>query len=378
MPGLDPSALRRLNTAVVLRTVAELDAPVTMATLVTATSLSRRTIEQILSDLLEQGWVETVEANPERVEAGRPPRLFAFRPDNALLASVRIDTFAATAIVTDVSGAVVGRANAPLRDYQNPERTTEDAIQVIRAAVAASGMPAERLRAGAVAAGGTIDERGVVNRLIRAPHWSGFDLAGTMTRLSGVPFLADNDANLAALAEHWLGAARDDPSFVWSILGNRAGLGILIRGLVHRGVEGAAGELVEAKFFDFDGLELQPFSQLTSPLAEERRAAALLVAGAEQGDPEALELLDDFVAQLMPIMVALAWIVAPPLIVLGGGLEAAGDVLVSRLRAAIVEAELPDIAVRASTVGADAPLLGGIRFALDRFDAELFGPTVLE
>src|SRR3990170_4307139 len=256
MPGLDPSALRRLNTAVVLRTVAELDAPVTLATLVTATSLSRRTIEQILSDLLDQGWIETVEAAADRTEPGRPPRLFAFRPDNALLVSVRIDTFAATAIVADVSGTVLGRANAPLRDYQNPEFSAVDSMEGIRAAVAASGMPLERMRAGAVASGGTIDEHGVVHRLINAPRWPGFDLAGTMTRLSGVPFLADNDANLAALAEHWRGAARDDPSFVWSILGNRVGLGIVIRGLVHRSVEGAAGELVEAKSFDFDRLEL--------------------------------------------------------------------------------------------------------------------------
>lgn len=378
MPGLDPSALRRLNTAVVLRAVAETDAPLTMAALVTATSLSRRTIEQILSELLDQGWVDAVEADPDRAEVGRPPRLFAFRAENALIVAVRIDTFAATAMVTDVRGTVLGRSNAPLRDYLNPLAAAEDAMAVIRVAIERSGVPADRVRAGAVAAGGTIDERGVVRRLIHMPQWAGFELADTMTRLSGVPFLADNDANLAALAEHWRGAAKDQASFIWSILGNRVGLGIVIRGQVHRGVEGAAGELVEARMFNFDRLEQQRFAQLTSPIEDERLAALLLVNRAEQGDRQALELLDEFIGEIMIVVEALAWTIAPPLIVLGGGLEVAAGLLLPRLRAAIVDAGLPEMTVLASTIGAEAPLLGGIRFVLDRFDADLFGPTVLQ
>lgn len=378
MPGLDPSALRRLNTAVVLRAVAATDAPLTMAALVTATSLSRRTIEQILSELLEQGWVDAVEADPDRAEVGRPPRLFSFRAENALIVAVRIDTFAATAIVTDVRGKILGRANAPLRDYLDPQSAAADALAVIGVAIERSGLPADRVRAGAVAAGGTIDEQGVVRRLIHMPQWAGFDLAGTLTRLGGVPFLADNDANLAALAEHWRGVAQDQPSFVWSILGNRVGLGIVIRGQVHRGVEGAAGELVEARTFNFDRLEQQPFAHLTSPIDEERRAAQALVSRAEAGDGEALEMLDEFVAEIMLVVEALAWTIAPPLIVLGGGLEVAAGLLLPRLRSAIVEAGLPEMAVLTSTLGAEAPLLGGVRFVLDRFDAELFGPTVVQ
>ena len=378
MPGLDPSALRRLNTAVVLRTVAEMDAPLTMAGLVAATSLSRRTIEQILGDLLEQGWIETVEPHPDRAEVGRPARMFSFRAENALIVSARIDTFAATAIVADVRGVVRGRANAPLRDYADPESSAIDAMAVIQVAIERSGLSAERVRAGAVAAGGTLDEHGVMRRLIHMPRWAGFDLAGTMSRLAGVPFLADNDANLAALAEHWQGVAQDEDSFVWSILGNRVGLGIVIRGLVHRGVEGAAGELVEARFFDFDGLERHPFGQLTSPIDADRREAMLLVARAEQGDQEALALLDGFVGEIMPVIEALAWTIAPRAIVIGGGLELAAGPLLPRLRTAISAAALPEIAVLASTVGAEAPLLGGVKFVLDHFDAELFGPTVLQ
>jgi predicted NBD/HSP70 family sugar kinase len=377
MPGLDPSALRRLNTSVVLRTMSDLQAPISMAKLVTSTSLSRRTIEQILADLLEEGWVETVEPDTERTGAGRPARLFGFRADHALIAAVRIDTFAATAIVTDVNGAVLGRADAPLHEYQDPEASMTDAAGVVRAAVAASGIPPERLRAGAVAAGGTIDERGVLHRLINAPRWAGVDLAGRMSEISGVPFLADNDANLAALAEHWRGAARDDASFVWSILGNRVGLGIVIRGLVHRGIEGAAGEVVEAKgAFSVERLEEQPLALLTSPILEERQSAVDLVRRAERGDADALALVDEYVARVLPLIGMLAWTIAPPLIVLGGGMEVAAELVLPRLREQMRVAGFPDIAVRASTLGAEAPLIGGIRFVLDRLDAELFGPTV--
>ncbi|KQO11612.1 hypothetical protein ASF06_02955 [Agreia sp. Leaf244] len=374
MPGLDPSAMRRLNTSVVLRALAEHDEPVTMATLVGQVKLSRRTVELILTQLCESGWA--VEVTPVHVDVGRPPRYFSFEADRALVVAVRIDTHAASAAVSDIRGRVLGRGLVTLRDYSDTGQTMIDAEEAVDAAIRESGQPRSRVRAGAVASGGAIDEDGVVHRLIHAPAWNEFALADVLGARLGIPLFADNDANLAALAEHWRGAAQETDTFAWCILGNRAGVGIVIKGAVHRGFRGAAGEIVEAGVLDVMRMETQPFGLLSSPLLEERRQAAQWLARARGGDPEALELLGEFADDVARLLSSLAWTIAPEVIVLGGGLEVAEDLLLPRVVEAMSQLGTLRIDVRATTIGADAPLLGAVKLVLDRMDVEFFGPTI--
>jgi predicted NBD/HSP70 family sugar kinase len=369
MPGVDQSAMRRLNTAVLLRALAEYDEPVTMAALAAQVSLSRRTVELILAQLCEAEWA--VEVTPVHVDVGRPPRYFSFQADKALVVAVRIDTHAASAAVSDIRGRVLGRAAVTLRDYFDTSATMDDVVQAVEAAVRESGRPQHKIRAGAVAAGGAIDERGVVHRLINSPSWNGFALAGELERRFSFPFFADNDANLAALAEHWRGVAQQTSTFAWCILGNRTGVGI-----VNRGFQGAAGEIVEAGALDMARMETHPFAMLTSPLAEERKRAAALAEQARAGETAALERLDEFALEIARVLSTLAWTIAPEVIVLGGGLEAASDLLCPRVVDAMQELGTLRTEVRATTLGADAPLLGAVKLVLDRMDVEFFGPTI--
>jgi predicted NBD/HSP70 family sugar kinase len=374
--GVDPSTLRRLNSGVVLRALAEHDEPVTTAVLVREVALSRRTVELILVRLCEEGWVDETAPDAERTDVGRPPRTFSFRADRALVAAVRIDTDFASAVVCDIRGRILGRAMRGLRDYHSPEAVVEDVILAVDAAVTESGLPRERIRAGAIAAGGAIDEDGVVSRLVNSPRWNGFALADAVSTRLGVPVFADNDANLAALAERWRGVSADAPTSAWCIFGNRTGIGLVIGGSVHRGFRGAAGEVVEAGAMGASRMEDTPFGRLTSPRRSDREAALAAVAAARAGDPDALRELDAFVAHLAELLSTLAWTVSPDLFVLGGGLEDAGDLLLPRLDEAMRGLRTLDVSVRSTALGADAPLIGAVKFVLDRTDAAFFGPTL--
>jgi predicted NBD/HSP70 family sugar kinase len=307
---------------------------------------------------------------------GRPPRTFAFHADRALVAAVRIDTHAVGAVVSDVRGHIRGRAVRELRNYHDPTASVDDVAEAVAAAVRDSGLPGERLRAGAVASGGAVGEDGIVHRLIHAPEWSGFDLAGALEARMSLPVFADNDANLAALAEHWRGVAREPSTFAWCILGNRAGVGIVIRGGVHRGFQGAAGEIVEARALETQRMERAPLGLLTSPVADERAQGMAVADAARRGDEAALTQVDEFAGQIAELLSTLAWTIAPEVVVLGGGLEAAADLLLPRVTAAMQALGTPAIDVRATALGADAPLLGAVKLVLDRMDTELFGPTV--
>lgn len=374
--GLDQSGIRRLNTSVALRTLAVSAEPMTMTALADQTGLSRRTIELILASLVEAGWVEELDRVPITGGAGRPPRRFRLRAKHALLAAVRVNTFEGAAVVSDVRGKILGRARRALREYHDPQSTLDDAADLVREALVDAGGTADRLRAGAIASGGAIDADGVVRRLVFTEHWEGVDLPAELGRRIRIPWFADNDANLGALAEHWRGAARDHGDVVWAQLGSRAGLGILIRGSVHRGFAGAAGEIVEAASMPAGSLDDHPIAGLTSPVQEQRRFARARVDAARAGDLAALAEIDEFVEHIVSILTTLSWTIAPSLIVLSGGLEDAADVLLPRVQDRMRAARNPDIELRATSLGADGPLIGALKFALDRMDTQLFGPVV--
>ena len=374
--GLDQSGIRRLNTSAALRELAVSAEAVTMTALAERTGLSRRTIELILDALVEAGWVAELDRVPVTGAAGRPPRRFELRAQHALLAAVRVNTLEGAAVVSDVRGNILGRARRALREYHDPRSTLDDAADLVREALVAAGGTIERLRAGAIASGGAIDADGVVRRLVHTEHWAGVDLPGELGRRIHIPWFADNDANLGALAERWRGQARDHDDVVWAQLGSRAGVGILIRGTVHRGFQGAAGEIVEAVSMQAGSIEDHPIAGLTSPVRQQQRSARSRVDAARAGDPVALAEVDEFAEHIVSILTTLSWTIAPSLIVLGGGLEDAADVLLDRVRERMRAARAPEIELRATSLGPDGPLVGALKFALDRMDTQLFGPVV--
>ncbi|WP_371667464.1 ROK family protein [Streptomyces sp. NBC_00289] len=373
---MNQSAVRRVNTSVILRALAVSAAPTTLTGLADRTGLSRRTIELILDSLVESGWVTELERVPTSGSAGRPARRYDLRADHALLAAVRITTLDVSAVVADVRGRIVGRAHRPLRAYQDPRAALDDAAALVLEALDDAGGSPDRLRAGAVAAGGAIDDDGVVRRLVHTTRWEGVRLPEELERRVRMPWFADNDSNLGALAERWRGAAGDHDNVVWAVLGNRTGLGILIRGAVHRGLDGAAGEIVEAASMPAGSVENHPVAGLTSPEPERRRVALGRFDAARAGDAGALAEVDEFVDNIASILTTLSWTVAPSLIVLGGGLEDAADVLLPRVRRAMRAARTPAVELRATSLGRDAALVGAVKLALDRMDTELFGPLV--
>lgn len=372
--GMNQSAVRRVNTSVILRALAVSAGPVKLTALAEQTGLSRRTIEIVLDTLVEAGWVTELDRIPTSGCAGRPARRYELRAEHALLAAVRITTVDASAVVADVRGHILGRAHRPLRAYQDPRTTLDDASALVLEALADAGGAPERLRAGVVAGGGAIDDEGVVRRLVHTTRWEGVHLPEELGRRIRMPWFADNDTNLGALAERWRGVAGDHDNVVWAMLGNRTGLGILIRGAVHRGLDGAAGEIVEAVSLPAGSVENRPVAWLTSPEPDRRRVALARFEAARSGDAGALAEVDEFVANIASILTTLSWTVAPSLIVLGGGLEDAADVLLPRVRAALRTARTPAVELRATGLGHDAPLIGAVKLALDRMDTELFGP----
>jgi hypothetical protein len=176
MSGMNQSAVRRVNTSVVLRALAVSAGPTTLTALAEGAGLSRRTIELILDSLVEAGWVPSWSGYRSAAVPGDRPAGTNCARSTPCWRPCYINTADASAVIADVRGRIVGRAHRPLRAYQDPQVTLDDAAALVREALDDAGGSPDRLRAGAVAAGGAIDDEGVVRRLVHTTRWEGVHL----------------------------------------------------------------------------------------------------------------------------------------------------------------------------------------------------------
>ena len=260
-------------------------------------------------------------------------------------------------IVAD-TGRVVRTARRSTPGRRVERLAVEDALVAAVEEVAA-GAP---LLAVGLAAAGFVDAAG--ERVMFAPHlpWHGEPVRELLADRLGAPVALDNDANCAALAEWTYGAARGAASALVVTLGTGIGGALVLDGRVLRGANGMAGEFGHMKVVP----EGQPcpcggagcWEQYSSGNALVRYArervgrepslleeacggdpalltGPMVTAAAEEGDlvaRQAFHSVGDWLG------IGLANLVAafdPAVLVVGGGVSAAGDRLLEPARAAL-------------------------------------------
>ncbi|MEV7424269.1 MULTISPECIES: ROK family transcriptional regulator [unclassified Streptomyces] len=205
------------------------------------TGLSKPTVSQLLSRLEAAGLVVatgTTEGGP-----GPGARLYAVNARAAYAAGLDVTPRRILAAVADLTGTVVGEY-----ELLTPERRADSAVrQVTRAldgAVRAAGLAHADLRRVVIGTPGAFDPAtGQLRYAAHLPGWHSAALLDELTAALPVPVEYENDVNLAAVAERRLGAARGKQDFV--LLWNEQGLGaaLFIGGQLHRGFTGGAGEV---------------------------------------------------------------------------------------------------------------------------------------
>ncbi|MFZ0041197.1 MAG: ROK family protein [Solirubrobacteraceae bacterium] len=219
-----------------------------------------------------------------------------------------------------------------------------------------------------------------------------------MTERLGLPTFVDNDGNLAALAEHRAGAARGASEAVVLTLGTGIGGGLILRGELYRGARGAAGELGHI-VIDFHGPDcngncpgkgcIEAFASGTALAREAQRVAAerpgsgldrvlregrplvgpLVTELAHDGDPAAIEVIELIGEHLGVAIVSLVNIFNPEVVVIGGGVIAAGELLLEPARAVVKQRTLPFVHERLRIVparfGVEAGMIGAAELAFE-------------
>lgn len=384
----DSSLLRKLNLAAALEAFLESES-LTLRELRAVVGVSRPTAEDLLAELLGLGRVEET-APPRKPStargAGRPARHFRFRAESGYVAGLDIGAHKAMAVVTDLRGNTLATRRVELDPNLDAPGRIRATIEVARASWADAQLGTDDITGVACGVTGLLRAAEGVHDVREGPVGSGLapyslpgfteiDVAGELSAGLGKPVALGNDVKLAALAEHWKGAARDFRDFVYMFAGHRAGAGVLIDGQVHQGRHGAAGEIGALPMLGWE-VAVDRLHARGAALAAEQglgpgREGEFVIASAARQDPESLAVLIEFAEVLARGAAVLALAVDPEVIVLGGGMSRGGAIIAEPFRRELAKLTLVPIGVVSSTMGADSVALGAARMALDAVLADL-------
>jgi glucokinase len=190
----------------------------------------------------------------------------------------------------------------------------------------------------------------------------------------GLPIAIGSDRTGSVLAEQWLGVARGLRHVVFVAVGTGIGVGIVADGRPiegAHGIAGAAGWMVVGGRWKPEYIECGGWETEAAGPAVARRAgmesAEAVVAAARAGNQTALEALHRTADYLALGIANLIGVLDPEMVVLGGGLMQASDLMLERIRSQALRWTQPIAAkvakIEKTMLGEDAGLLGAARLA---------------
>ena len=235
-----------------------------------------------------------------------------------------------------------------------------------------------------VGAPGPIDGEGIVHRAVNL-GWGTFSVKNTLEELLNIPVMAGNDANVAALGEMWMGGGQGYKDLIVVTLGTGVGGGIINNGKILTGAMGAAGEIGHIHVNDSEeeicgcgnrgcleqyssANQLLEASSKDSVLRQGEVSAKTVFDAVKARDPLAVEVAEKFGKYLGDALAAVAGVVNPEAIVIGGGVSKAGEVLIDFIRPHYEKNVFHgnrQVVFSLATLGNDAGIYGAAKMVMD-------------
>lgn len=361
------AGLRRRNMALVMRSLAA-GASVTRAAVAAEVGLTRATVSTLVDELLASGLLE--ERGAQRPgTVGRPGTALALSGNGPAGVGAEVGVDHLAACVVDLRGKVRCRTQVPAANRGRPAPEVLAELAGLTAQVTR-----EARDRGLLPVGTTVAVPGLVGRdrgtVLRAPNLGWEDVA--VAAALGQETVVENEANLGALAELWLGGHPRLADFVHVSAEIGIGAALVVEGRLFRGARGFAGELGHVPVRPDGPLcSCGAHGCLETYAGEEAllRAAGIgagggpaLRAAAEAGDPAALRALEEAGAALGIALSGAVNLLDPQAVVVGGPLAALTPWLLPGVRRELAD-RVTDRQWRAedvvtSRLGRDGVLLG--------------------
>jgi glucokinase-like ROK family protein len=365
--------------------------------LVARTGLSRGIVAQRVGELIELGLV--VEIDPGPSTGGRPPRRMSFRADAGHLLVADLGATSIDVAVTDLDGRILGHRDEPADVAAGPERCLARVEELFAELTTATRDLPGRLWGIGIGVPGPVEFR--TGRPISPPimpGWDGYPVRERFEERHAAPVWVDNDVNILALGEWRSGIAVGHDNVIVMKIGTGIGAGIISNGRIHRGAQGAAGDVGHVQVIDDasvvcrcgnvgclealaggaalarDGQAIAQAGRserLRTALDQHGRVTAEDVARAASfGDPVAVSMLLGAGHRVGLVLAGLVNFFNPSVVVVGGGVAQSGDQLLAAIRETVYRRSLPlatrELTIQRSSLGALAGVIGASTMVIEQ------------
>ncbi len=364
------------------------------------TGLSRAIVAARLAELLDRGLV--VEGEPGPSTGGRPPRQLTFRGDAGHVLVADLGASSIDVAVTTLDGRILGHFDEPADVAAGPEVALQRVEELFGQLRGTSRALPGRLWGIGIGVPGPVEFR--TGRPISPPimpGWDGYPVRERFADRFDAPVWVDNDVNVLALGEWRSGVAAGHDNVVVVKVGTGIGAGISADGRLHRGAQGAAGDVGHIQVAaerevrcrcgntgclealaggaalarDGDAAAREGRSERLAAVLEARGAVTAedVARAASFGDPESLALLQAAGGRIGAMLAGVVNFFNPSLVVVGGGVAQSGDALLAAIRETVYGRSLPlatrELLIRRSSLGGLAGVVGASAMVVDQLFA---------
>ena len=357
------------------------------------TGLGRGVVTQRVDQAIEMGYLEDAAYGPS--SGGRAPRTLRFRSEQGRIIVCALGALHIHVGLAALEGDIVAWAHRDWDIARGPAESLDVTMSMIDELL--KDQPEVPVWGIVVGLPGPVDfESGRPVAPPIMPGWNGFDVRRRFEQQFGAPVWVDNDANLLALGER---ARRADAhvDLIYCKVGSGIGAGLLSQGRIHRGANGAAGDIGHVRVGDSVAQcrcgKLGCLEAVAGGWALVRDAEIAIAAGgtgivarlaadgekptpeviaraAEDGDALAIGLIQRSARVVGETIAALVNMFNPGVIVIGGAVVSAGEVFLAEVRQRVYELSLPlatrDLSIVQSVDDRREPLRGGAELAREQ------------
>ena len=373
--------------------------------LVRQTGLGRKLVTQRVDQLIACGLVADGEFGPST--GGRAPRELRFRADAGVLLVAELGWTSLSVGMTDLAGSLLRQHEEVAEISAVPDKTLGRIEELFDEFLAERGPACPLVWGIGIGVLGPVNAAtGRPVALPTMPGWADHPVRDRLATRYNVPVFVDNEINLMALGEFRGGLGRGECDIVYIKVGSGVGAGLISGGRLHRGADGAAGEIGHISVVDDEsircwcgnigclaevagGVALARLGAAAADSGSSPALAALRAAGeqidaravgasAAKGDAASVELLTQAGRHIGRVTASLVNSFNPTLILIGGGVARAGDLLLAAIRETVYRFSLPlstrNLRVAFSPLSDTAGLIGAAFMVIDElFSREHLG-----
>ena len=386
----DQALVRQINLSLIMHSLWT-DSPISRARLSQKTKLNKTTVSNLINELNQRGFVR--EMGMQTSGTGRPATLLTLNPTAGYIVSCEIGVGFLEILVTDFAPQAIWQIKEPIKSGTAESEVLDRMLVLLHEAVKRGKSSADKLLGIAVGIPGMVDHSS--GTILFAPNlkWRNIPLLTLLEQESfGAPIFVDNEANMAALGEHYFGAAQGYSEILY--LSGNVGLGggFLSNGQLRRGASGMAaeyghmtmdphGELCNCGNYGcwetmvsqnslykkiINAVQSGEPSLITEKIQGqwERLSVEMIVEAAQAGDKVAIRSLEEIGHSLGIGIASLLNALNPEIVVLGGILSIASEFLFPVVNDEIQKRALlwsrESVKVIRAAHGSDACVKGGI------------------